>query len=326
MTAEAQKPEAQRTEVVVAQRAIEVAEIESQIATAKRYPRDIKVFKDKLMSMATLDQETAEGCYYALPRGGKAIDGPSIRLAEIALACYGNCVAEAHVTHEDDFFIYAVGSCRDLENNVSVRVEVRRRITKADGYICESCSNWHKFLPRNSKCMKCGEGVFFKKGDRYNDDMIAVTANAACAIALRNAVFKVVPGAFIKPVFDKVKETAVGKAMSLANRRAQVIGLLTKFGVTEDRVLAVISRRSVDEVTFDDVAKLIGLGTAIKDGETTVEEAFPPDFKQAQKTAAETIKQETGSEVVNAAPEPAPENPQDPPQDGTPAFMKDVVE
>ncbi len=57
----------QTTEVVVAHRAMEVAEIESQIATAKRYPRDIQVFKDKLMAMANIDQETAEGCYYALP-------------------------------------------------------------------------------------------------------------------------------------------------------------------------------------------------------------------------------------------------------------------
>ncbi len=271
------KKQEQKTEVVVAQRqAIEQVEIESQIATAKRYPRDIAVFKDKLMTMANLDQETAEGCYYAMPRGGKAVDGPSVRLAEIALSCYGNCIAEADVLNEDDKFIYAMGQCRDLENNIAVRVKVRRRITN-------------------------------KKGQRFNDDMIAVTANAACAIALRNAIFKIVPGAYLKPVFEKCKETAVGKAMSLANRRAGVIKRLLQFGVTEDRILYVISRKSIEEVTFDDVAMLIGLGTAIKDGDTTVEEAFPPNFKEVQKQSQEQIKQETGSEVIGTDFEPLDE-------------------
>ena len=292
-TADTQKQQAQTTEVVIANRAIEVAEIESQIATAKRYPRDIQVFKDKLMTMANIDQETAEGCYYALPRGGKAIDGPSVRLAEIALTCWGNCAAEADVLYEDERFIYAMGQCRDLENNISVRVKVRRRITN-------------------------------RNGQRFNDDMIAVTANAACAIALRNAIFKIVPGAYLKPVFDRCKKTAVGEMKSLANKRAEVISRLSQFGVDEERVLAVIGRKSVDEVTFDDVAKLIGLGTAIKDGDTTVEEAFPPDFKEAKEAAAETIKQETGSQIIDAEPQLTPENPQETPQGGESAFLKSM--
>jgi len=276
----------QNTEMVVAQRAIEVAEIESQIATAKRYPRDIRIFKEKLMSMANIDQETAEGCYYALPRAGKPIDGPSIRLAEIALSCYQNCVAEADVLNEDEKFIYAMGQCRDLENNIAVKIKVRRRIT-------------------------------YKNGERFNDDMIAVTANAACAIALRNAIFKIVPGAYLKPVFDKCKETAVGKATSLASRRAEVIKRLMRFGVTEERILKVLNRRSVEEVTFNDVAILIGLGTAIKDGDTTVEEAFPPDFKEAQKESQKTIKGEAGSEKIDTTFE------EENTEDVKPDFMKD---
>jgi len=265
-----EKTEKQKTKMIVAQRAaIEVAEIESQIATAKRYPRDIKKFKEKLMAMANLDQETAEGCYYALPRGGKAIDGPSIRLAEIALSCYGNCAAQADVLEEDDRFIYAMGQCRDLENNNAVRMKVRRRIT-------------------------------YKNGKKFNDDMIAVTANAACAIALRNAIFKIVPGAYLKPVFDKCKKTAVGQVKSLANRRAEVIKRVMQFGVVEERILGVLNRKSIDEVTFDDVAILIGLGTAIKDGDTTVEEAFPLNFKDSQKKNQETIKNKAGSEIVDA--------------------------
>ena len=36
------------------------------------------------------DPKTAEGCFFSLPRGGKRLEGPSIRLAEICAATYGN--------------------------------------------------------------------------------------------------------------------------------------------------------------------------------------------------------------------------------------------
>jgi len=246
--------------VQVAPNAVVVAEIEAQIATAKKYPRNIKVFKDKLMSMATLDQSTAEGCFYALPRGGKTITGPSVRFAEIALSCYGNCVAEADVVDEDRKYVYAIGQCRDLENNVAIRMKVRRRITN-------------------------------RQGIRYNDDMIATAANAACAIALRNAIFKIVPGAYIKEAFDQVKETAVGKAKSLLDRRTEVLKRLAKIGVNEERVLNAIGRKSVDEITVEDLASLIGLGTAVHDGDTTLDNAFPASVDPNKNTGTENLKQ-----------------------------------
>lgn len=261
---------------------IAIAEIESQIATAKRYPRNITEFKDKLMSLANLDQATAEGCYYAVPRDGRTISGPSVRFAEIALSCYGNCVAEADVVKEDEKYVYALGQCRDLENNVAIRMKVRRRITK-------------------------------KNGKRYSDDMIATTANAACAIALRNAIFKIVPAAYIKPAFDKVKQTAVGDAESFADRRTIVLLRLSKLGVDESRVLNAVNRSSVDEVTVNDVAMLIGLGTAVHDGETTLDEAFPcpvPEQPAGVNGLKERMKKPVEPENVTPEPE-VPETPEE---------------
>jgi len=258
----------------------EMAEIESQIATAKRYPRNIKTFKAELMAMANLDQETAEGCYYVLPRGDKPIDGPSVRLAEIALSCYGNCIAGADVESEDEKFIYATGRCRDLERNVAVQVKVRRRIT-------------------------------YKNGNRFNDDMIAVTANAACSIALRNAIFKVVPAAYIKPAFDKVKETAVGKADGLTARRANVLQRLAKMGANEERVLCVMKRQSVDDLNFDDVAALIGMGTAVHDGDMELDKAFPPITKP-QPTGAAGLADRLNEKANQAPAKKQPDKPLEP--------------
>ncbi len=268
--------------------AIVRAEIDSQIATAKEYPRDIRAFKDRLMSMATIDAETAAGCYYALPRDGKTVDGPSIRMAEIALAAYQNCIAEADVVDEDERYVYAIGMCRDLENNTAVRMKVRRRITD-------------------------------KNGRRYSDDMIAVTANAACAIALRNAILKIVPAAYVKPVYVRCRQVAVGQAKSLANRRAEVLVKLAKMGATEARVLYAVNRRSVDEITADDLAKLIGMGTAVYEGETSLDEAFPEPPKESAPTTNGTVRATAKAQApepdeaeTNEAGEPGDPGPLDP--------------
>ena len=63
--------------------AIERANIDSQVSTAKQYPRDIRRSIDNSIVIATMNQETAQSCGYALPRGGKLITGPSVHLAKI---------------------------------------------------------------------------------------------------------------------------------------------------------------------------------------------------------------------------------------------------
>src|SRR6267378_3342129 len=81
---------------------MERAAIDIQIATARRYPRQLSAVKHKMLSFATLDTETAAGCFYTLPprkgqEDGKRIQGPSARLAEIAIASYGHIKAAARI-------------------------------------------------------------------------------------------------------------------------------------------------------------------------------------------------------------------------------------
>lgn len=220
------------------------AEIDSQIATAKRFPRNISEFKDKCRTLVTEDREIAASCFYAVPRAGKSIEGPSVRLAEIALSCFRNCVAQADVSHEDKNFVYAIGMCRDLENNTAVRVTVRRRITD-------------------------------KNGHRFKDDMIAVTANAAASIALRNAIFKIVPSAYIKPIFEAVRQISIGDKQTIANARAGILDLIHKMGVDDKRVLHVLKRKSIEDVTRNDLITLQGYVNAVKDGDAEIETVFP---------------------------------------------------
>lgn len=225
-------------------------EVDVQIATARRYPRSVKQFIDQAMTLATLDEDTAASCLYALPRDGKTIEGPSARLAEICASTWGHMRAGARIVHEDERFVTALGQAWDIQNNVAVGFEVRRRITTS-------------------------------KGKRYSDDMVGVTGNAACSIALRNAVFKVVPSAFWRPIYLAARKVAVGTAQTLVKRREEMLAYFLKMGVVNQRVFDLIEVKGVEDITLEHMATLRGLATAIKDGETTVDQAFP--LPQTQK-------------------------------------------
>lgn len=238
-------------------------EVDVQITTAKRFPRSISAFKKQAMDMATLDEETASGCFYSLPRSGKTVEGPSARLAEIVLSAWGNIRADAKVVDVGEKEITAESTTWDLEKNVAVRMQVKRRITD-------------------------------RNGRRYNDDMIVVTGNAACAIALRNSVFKVIPMVYTRSIYQAARHVAIGDMKTLASKRAEMIAYFGKMGVTPDRVFKVVGKASVEDIGLEELAALKGLATAIKDGETTIEEAFPV-MAEAQsmmpKRASETKKE-----------------------------------
>ena len=227
---------------------MERASIDVQITTAKRYPRSIADCKRNMLSFATLDEETAAGTFYTLPgrKGGdgKAIQGPSVRMAEIALSCYKNLRAGARIIADDGKTLTAQGVCHDLENNVCISVEVKRRVTKKDG-------------------------------TRYGDDMVVMTGNAACSIALRNATFRVVPLALIKPVYEAAKKVAIGDAKTLVSRRAGALDHFKKMGVPMDRIFSTLGVKGIEDIGLEHLETLIGYANAIKDGDASIDETFP---------------------------------------------------
>lgn len=284
---------------------IERAQVDVQISTARKYPRTLSKVKERMLSFATLDEETASSCFYTLParRGGddKPIQGPSVRMAEIALASYQHVKAGSRIINDDGKFITAQAVVHDLENNVAVSIEVRRRVTS-------------------------------KSGARYSDDMIAVTGNAACSIALRNAVFRVVPRALITPVYEAAKRVAVGDVKSLTTKRAQIIARLKQMGAKDANILAAVGADKIEDIDLAKLEVLIGLGTAIKDGEITLENAFPganpkeegkPIFKDEPKPAPAAVEQPA---AAPATPEPTntTTEPEKTPQDRLATFVTDA--
>lgn len=229
--------------------------------------------------MATMDNDTAQSCGYALPRGGKPITGPSVHLAKIIVSNWGNMRTEAKVVQITDKQIISRGTAWDLETNVASAFEVRRSIVD-------------------------------KYGKRYSDDMITVTGNAANSIAYRNAVFSVVPKAVVDKVYKSAQKQITGDLSNeekLIKRRTEAIKYFgDEWGINEEEVIKLCGKQTINQIKSDELALLIGMTQSLKDGDTTVDELMAPIRKskdpsskqnavrEALKTGKQKVDKETG--------------------------------
>ena len=229
--------------------AVERANVDSQVATAKRYPRDIRRSIDNSVVMATMNQETAQSCSYALPRGGKPITGPSVHLAKIIVSNWGNMRTEAKVVQITDKQVISRGTCWDLETNVASAFEVRR-------------------------------SIIGKNGQRFSEDMITVTGNAANSIAYRNAVFAVIPKAITDRVYYAAQRFITGDLSDsdklLKVRTGIINNFKNSYGITEEEVVKMCGKQTVNQIGADEISMLMGTIQALKDGDTTVDELMKP--------------------------------------------------
>lgn len=225
-------------------------EIDQQIATAHQYPRSIAKFQKRALEMVTLDQETAESCIYARPVGKNAdgsekyAEGMSIRMAEIVGSCYGNLRVGAMLVEMTERYVKARGFAHDLETNFASTSEVV-------------------------------ESTVDKRNRPFSERMRIVVAKAALAKARRDATFSVVPKALCKRLETDARQTAIGDATTLAKRRGLVMQWVSKLGIDPARVFAALNIAGETDIGLDQLTTLTGIKTAIKDGDITIDEAFP---------------------------------------------------
>jgi hypothetical protein len=251
-----------------------LAELDIQIATAHRYPRDIPKVLEEALTMIRSNKEIAASCTYSVPRkqDGKTIyiTGGSIRLAEIFSQCWGNLHAGTRILpHNDGKTIVAEAVAWDLEKNI-------------------------KFITQ------CTRSIYSYKSKRtYSHDMQVITANAAASIALRNAIFRVVPNAYT----DRLHKEAVDFANSGSNREimlARVFTYFTRVGYSEQHVLMFLQRATKADVTREDITILSGIKNRIDDGQLPATKSLPltdADFADPStpKLDQDFFSEETGN-------------------------------
>jgi hypothetical protein len=256
---------------------VERANIDMQVATAHKYPRDLMRVTNNAVAIATMDEETARACGYALPRGGKPITGPSVHLAKILAQQYGNLRVEAKVVQITDKQIISRGTAWDLESNNAYCFEVRR-------------------------------SILYATGKRYNDDMITVTGNAANSIAFRNAVFAIVPKAITDKVYNATRHMLIGDLSDeekLIKRRTDAIQhFKDMYNISEEDVIKLCGKQTVNQIRANEIGLLIGIAQSLRDGDTTVDDLLAtinPKKRNKKTTPVENFDEETTDyEEVNS--------------------------
>lgn len=255
--------------------AINRADVDIQIATAKKYPRDINAVLNKIATYATMDRETAEDCFYVLRRKGangedNVIEGLSVRMAEIIAGAWGNLRVQTFISGNDGRTITATAICHDLESNYAVKKDVPR-------------------------------SILTRKGQTYSQDMQVVTGNAASAIAFRNAVLAVIPKAVTKRIVNDVRKVALGQAIDLETSRQRIIEYFAKLGVTQQQLFDYLGITKLEEIDQQAVFELRATANAIKEGTTTVQETFVRPALEAKKQAEGVAAAKTAADKAAAA-------------------------
>jgi hypothetical protein len=243
---------------------LEKASIDMQIATAKRFPRSIATFQKRSIECACIDEDTAASCLYRRPvgkdKGGEEIyvEGMSIRLAEIVGANYGNLRVGARIISKSEREVVAQGVAHDLETNFYSSSEVI-------------------------------ESTVDKYGKPFSERMRVVVAKAALAKARRDATFQVVPRAMAIPVQAAIKSLLFGKTESLSMWRERIAAWIKVLGIDERRVFAAVGVSGLADMVKEHVEQLLGIKTALQNGDATLDEAFP-ELTVKENTAAKAAE------------------------------------
>lgn len=223
---------------------IEVA-IDKDVMTAKAFPRDVRQCVKNIELTISMSPEVAASCYYTLPRAGKTITGPSIRLAEICSSFWGNMQSGTRVISNNGKSVVVEGWCLDLETNAKVSHEICRSIVTKDG-------------------------------KPYSTDMQNTTIAAASAIAFRNVVFKTIPKIFIDQALQKAMALAVmtSNQEEFEKKRQAMFESLERLGVCAEKVFSFFGKSCIQEFDLEDMKAIYGTRTSIKEGMIKADEAF----------------------------------------------------
>jgi hypothetical protein len=263
------------TPVVVGAGAIQqlgTADVEAQIAAALRHPRDLDRFINNVPKHCTFSKDAARSMTYTLERSEKdpvtgekkkkQIVGPSVRFAEVSAVNYGNLRVGARVIDIDKTHVTGQGLAWDLENNFANCRERKGRITGKYG--------------------------------RYNEDMIVVASNAAASTAYREAILKTIPQYLWRPLWEQVTSWLVDTQAKFVAERDRALEFFTK-RVPLKLVLEKLGKKSIDDLTEDDVLAMASWFSYCKENKVSV-----PDFFAEKKDEEEPSGERTTTNMAEA--------------------------
>lgn len=246
----------QGTVAIEASRAI--AEAQGKLVIAKRFPRDEVAAYAKAME-ACQRPKMAEKAFYAFPRGGQTVKGPTIRFAEELARCWGNIDYGIKELSQDDGKSEMQAYAWDLETNA------------------QSVQNF-----TNPHQREQGKKMVALTSQR---DIYENNANMATR-RLRARILAILPSWFVEDCIAECEKTLAGQNDTpLVDRVKKMVVQFARFGVTQEQIEHRLKRK-IDTMNADDFTEYIGIYNAIKQNESKVSDWFEAEKEASELTAA----------------------------------------
>lgn len=247
-----------------------IAEIESMMIVARRFPRDEKQALDKIL-LACTRPSLAEASQYLYNRGGTDITGPTIRLAEMLAQNWG----------------YIDYGWRELSNSNG------RSTVQAFAWDMQS-------ITRNQKVFDVPHWRHTKAGGyalKDPRDVYELVANNA-ARRLRSCILGIIPGDVVESALNQCEVTLKTNVEINDDSIASMIAAMAKVHVTQAMIEKKIQRPVgvITPIQFLDLKKIY---QSLKDGMAKRDDFFeiPPDDPEA----SEVVTQGAGKAAAAAA-------------------------
>lgn len=263
-----------------------VEEVRASMVMARQFPR-IEAAARSRIKEACETMALAERAFYAVPKGGTTISGPSIHLAKEVARCWGNITHGLVEMRRDDEFGQSEMQAWAWE------LETNHRVSSTF------------IVPHQIMASK-------KRKDLVDlQDIYTNNANNG-ARRLREMIFTVIPVS----VVEYAKQTCAatlkhGGGVPMAQRIEDIVKRFAQLGVIPDQ-LERNRNRSMADWTEHDIAQLNVLGGSLYRNEITREDAFPDErmtldalAKQAPKAAAKPAAPAPDPVWEQEQPEPA---------------------
>lgn len=254
--------ERQQNALAASEESKAVAEIQSMLVIAKKFPRDPKTATDSILRECAR-QGMAEVALYSYSRGGTEITGPSIRLAETIARGWGNFefgFREVSRGRDADGVTYSeiVAYAWDLESNTRRPVSFRAR-------------HW-----RDTK-----KGGYAITDERDIYEMIANQAQRR----VRACILGVVPGDVVEQAQRQCEETLRAHADTSPDGIKKMLAKFAEIGVSKDQIERRIQRR-IETILPAQVIQLRNTFNSIRDGMSTPADWFDTSLAAPETAAA----------------------------------------
>ena len=263
----------------------EVARVQGQIVSAKRFPRDEIQAYEKIMKACTR-HSLAKQAVYAYPRGGQTVKGPSIRLAEQLARSWGNIDTGIRELSQENGESTVEAYCLDLETNY--------RASKV-------------FTVKHERHTK--KGITKLKDPR---DIYELVANQGSR-RMRACILAVIPGDVCEEAVATCESTLAGNTSEPLEDRLKKMVVAFK-GLNEtitQEMLEIKLKHTIAEATVDELNDLAAIYRSLKDGMTKRHDWFNVDQGESSetskslnekfpaKTPAKKEKKETKTELTS---------------------------